>query len=43
MTMDVRGIVELVSWVLRFGDQVLEPDSLRVQVAAELKRAAAQY
>jgi predicted DNA-binding transcriptional regulator YafY len=37
--------VELVSWVLGFGDQteVLEPDSLREQVAAELARASARY
>ncbi len=44
-TMDVSGTVEVVSWVLGFGDQaeVLEPGSLRDQVAAELARAAARY
>lgn len=45
MSMDLRGSVETVSWVLGFGDKakVIEPESLRAQVAAELKRAAAQY
>jgi predicted DNA-binding transcriptional regulator YafY len=45
MTMDVRGTVELVSWVLGFGDkaEVLEPEVLRDQVAAELRRAADRY
>jgi predicted DNA-binding transcriptional regulator YafY len=43
--MDVRGTTELTSWVLGFGDQaeVLEPESLREAVAAELSRAAARY
>ena len=45
LTMEVSGTVELASWVLGFGDQaeVLEPDSLRDQVAAELGRASARY
>ncbi len=45
LTMEVSGTVELASWVLGFGDQaeVLEPDSLRDQVAAELARASARY
>lgn len=45
LTMEVRGTTELVSWVLGFGDQavVLEPESLRDQVGAELERAAARY
>jgi predicted DNA-binding transcriptional regulator YafY len=45
LAMEVSGTVELVSWVLGFGDQaeVLEPASLRDQVAAELGRASARY
>ncbi len=45
LTMEVSGTVELASWVLGFGDQaeVVEPESLRDQVAAELARAAARY
>ena len=43
MTMDVRGTVELASWVLGFGDKarVEEPAALREQVAADAARAAA--
>jgi len=43
--MDVTGTVEVASWVLGFGDQavVLEPQSLRAEIAAELRRAAANY
>jgi len=42
MTMDVRGTVEVVSWLLGFGDKVrvVEPDVLRQQVAGESARAA---
>lgn len=45
LTMEVAGTIELVSWILGFGDQaeVLEPASLRDQVAGELARAAARY
>jgi predicted DNA-binding transcriptional regulator YafY len=41
MTMEVRGTVEVVSWVLGFGDKgrVIEPDSLRLTVEGELRRA----
>lgn len=41
MTMDVRGTVEVVSWVLGFGDkaQVLEPEELRSAVRGEVERA----
>jgi proteasome accessory factor B len=42
MTMEVRGTVELSSWVLSFGDkaQVLEPVTLRDALRAEHHRAA---
>ena len=45
LTMEVSGTVEVVSWVLGFGDkaEVLEPQSLRDQVAAEFCRAAERY
>jgi predicted DNA-binding transcriptional regulator YafY len=45
MTMEVRGTVEVMNWVLGFGDKarVLEPKALRVGVAQELKRAADIY
>jgi len=45
MTVDVKGTVELASWVLSFGDQaeVLSPPELRDSVARELARAAARY
>jgi len=38
MTMDLRGTVEVLSWVLGFGDKarVLEPAALRDAVAAEV-------
>lgn len=41
MTMEVRGSVEVVSWVLGFGDKarVVEPDGLRSAVEGELLRA----
>ena len=45
LTMDVAASVEVVSWVLGFGDKarVLEPAQLRTEIAAELRRAASQY
>jgi predicted DNA-binding transcriptional regulator YafY len=45
LTMDVHGTVEVVSWVLGFGDKatVLEPASLRAEVAAEVERATRNY
>jgi len=45
LPMDVGGSVEVASWVLGFGDQavVLEPADLRDQIAAELRRAVANY
>jgi predicted DNA-binding transcriptional regulator YafY len=45
LAMDVRGTVEVVSWVLGFGGtaEVLEPDGLRREVRAELRRAAGRY
>jgi proteasome accessory factor B len=45
MTMDARGTVEVVNWVLGFGAtaEVLEPANLRAEVAAELARGAALY
>lgn len=45
LAMEVSGTVELVSWVLGFGRQaeVLEPDSLREELALELRGAAKRY
>ncbi|HVZ71378.1 MAG TPA: WYL domain-containing protein [Polyangia bacterium] len=45
LTMDVRGTVEIVSWVLGFGGtaEVLEPADLRKAVAAEARAAAKHY
>jgi predicted DNA-binding transcriptional regulator YafY len=45
LTMEVSGTTELTSWVLGFGDQaeVIEPESLRDAVAAELERALRRY
>lgn len=45
MTMKVHGTVEVVSWVLSFGDkaELLEPADLREMVAKELRAAAAIY
>jgi proteasome accessory factor B len=45
LEMDVAGTVELKSWLLGFGNtaEVLAPDSLREEVAAELESAAARY
>jgi predicted DNA-binding transcriptional regulator YafY len=41
LTMNLRGTVEVVSWVLGFGDKarVIEPEHLRTAVTAELSRA----
>jgi predicted DNA-binding transcriptional regulator YafY len=45
MTMEVRGTVEVTSWVLGFGAtaEVLEPPELRAAVRAELRAAEARY
>jgi proteasome accessory factor B len=45
LLLDVSGTTELSSWILGFGDQaeVLEPESLREAVAAELARASKRY
>ena len=43
--MEVAGHAEVLSWVLSFGAgaEVIEPDSLRDEVARELERARARY
>ena len=45
LELDVRGTLELTSWVLGFGDQaeVLSPESLRLEIARELSRALEKY
>ncbi len=45
LSMDVKGTAELKAWILEWGSnaEVLEPESLRQEVAAELERAAARY
>jgi predicted DNA-binding transcriptional regulator YafY len=45
MAMDVRGTVELHSWLLGFGDKVtvLEPAALRAEIGREAARVAARY
>ena len=45
LRMEVGGTTELRNWVLSFGGgaEVLEPESLRDEVAAELERALARY
>ncbi len=45
LTMEVGGTADLRTWILSFGDgaEVLEPASLRREVAAELAKAAARY
>jgi proteasome accessory factor B len=45
LTMTVAGLVEVASWVLSFGEKavVLQPESLREQIAGELARAARNY
>jgi predicted DNA-binding transcriptional regulator YafY len=45
MTMEVRGTVEVVSWVLGFGDKatVVEPPELRQALTAEVERMTRAY
>ena len=45
MTMDLRGTVEVVSWVLGFGAKatVLDPPVLRREIAREMTAVAANY
>ena len=45
LRMEVGGTTELRNWVLSFGSgaEVLEPESLRAEVALELERALARY
>jgi predicted DNA-binding transcriptional regulator YafY len=45
LTMEVGGLVEVMSWVLGFGRQaeVLEPQHLREAVADEIRAAAGRY
>ena len=45
LLMEVGGTTELRNWVLSFGAgaEVLEPQSLRAEVASELERALARY
>jgi predicted DNA-binding transcriptional regulator YafY len=45
LTLEVRGTVELLSWVLGFGDkaEILEPESLRLEAARVLEAAGARY
>ena len=45
MKMEERGTMEVVGWVLGFGEAavVVEPAELRAHVAGELARAAGRY
>jgi predicted DNA-binding transcriptional regulator YafY len=45
MTIEVRGTIELVPWIMGFGeDAVVEsPATLRAEVGAALDRAARHY
>jgi proteasome accessory factor B len=45
LAIEVAGTVELVSWVLGFGDkaEVIEPQTLRDAIAEEHSRAARRY
>ena len=45
LAMDVSGTVELTSWILGWGSkvEVLEPESLRDEIAAEAARVAGKY
>lgn len=45
MTMQVRGLVEVMSWVMGFGRhaEVMEPAHLREAVSQELAATAGRY
>lgn len=45
LTMDVAGTTELKTWILGWGDtvEVLGPEKLRDEVAAEIERVATKY
>ena len=45
LSQTVAGPIEIRLWVLSWGDdvEVLEPETLRADVAATLRRAAARY
>jgi len=45
LTMEVAGTTELKTWTLGWGDQVevLEPESLREEIAGEVARVAGKY
>jgi predicted DNA-binding transcriptional regulator YafY len=45
LAMDVSGTVELTSWILGWGDkvEVLEPESLREEIAADVERVSQRY
>jgi predicted DNA-binding transcriptional regulator YafY len=45
LTLHVHGTVELMSWVLGFGEkaEILEPESLRSEVARVVEAAARRY
>jgi predicted DNA-binding transcriptional regulator YafY len=45
LTLQVHGTVELMSWVLGFGEkaEILEPESLRAEVARVVEAAAKRY
>ncbi|MCK6551315.1 transcriptional regulator [Myxococcota bacterium] len=45
MSLEVKGTVELKSWVLGFGDraEILAPEALRVELARELEAASSRY
>jgi predicted DNA-binding transcriptional regulator YafY len=45
LAMEIAGTTELKTWILGWGDQVevIEPESLREQIAAEAQRVAGKY
>ena len=45
ITMTLSALEDIARWIMGFGSQaeIIGPDELREMVAAELKRAAAQY